>query len=484
MNYRMMLYIIGQIIRIEGLLMIIPLICSFIYPENSLFAFLIPCIALTLFGTLLTLKRPKNKEIGAKEGFLCVALSWIALSLFGSVPFMLSGEIPSFIDAFFETASGFTTTGSSILTEVEHVNKDILMWRSLTHWVGGMGVLVFMLIFLPQADIKSSNMMHVMRAEVPGPVVGKLVSKISVTARITYAIYICLTILEILFLVFGKMPLYDSIVHSLGTAGTGGFGIKNNSIAFYDSAYVDYVISIFMVLFSINFNIYFLIITGGFIKAIKSEELRWFLGIVAFATIIITLDISKAYGGFLKGLRFAFFQVSSIISTTGYSTADFNQWPELSKAILVLLMFIGACAGSTGGGIKVSRIMLLAKNAFREIKYILHPRAIIRVRIDNTAVEHEVIRSTTSYFIVYIIIFAFSVMLLCLFDPQYDLITNFSAVTACINNIGPGLNAVGPAANFSGFSDISKLLLSFIMLTGRLELFPMLMLFSPASWKK
>ncbi len=484
MNYRMMLYIIGQIIRIEGLLMIIPLICSFIYPENSLFAFLIPCVTLTLFGTLLTFKRPKNKEIGAKEGFVCVALCWIALSLFGAVPFVLSGEIPSFIDAFFETTSGFTTTGSSILTEVEHVNKDILMWRSLTHWVGGMGVLVFMLIFLPQADIKSSNMMHVMRAEVPGPVVGKLVSKISVTARITYAIYIFLTILEILFLVMGKMSLYDSIVHSLGTAGTGGFSVKNNSIAFYNSAYIDYVIGIFMVLFSINFNLYFLIITGGFIKAIKSEELRWFLGIVAVATIITTLDISKAYGGFLNGLRFAFFQVSSIISTTGYSTADFNQWPELSKAILVLLMFIGACAGSTGGGIKVSRIVLLVKNAFREIKYILHPRSVVRVRIDNTAVEHEVIRSTTSYFIVYIIIFAFSVILLCAFDPQNDLVTNFSAVAACVNNIGPGLNAVGPAANFSGLSSASKILLSFNMLAGRLELFPILMLFSPVSWKK
>ncbi|MBQ7045174.1 MAG: TrkH family potassium uptake protein [Clostridia bacterium] len=484
MNYRMMLYIIGQIIRIEGLLMIIPLICSFIYPQNSLFAFLIPCLALTLLGTLMTIKRPKNKEIGAKEGFVCVALCWVVLSLLGAVPFVLSGEIPSFIDAFFETASGFTTTGSSILTEIEHINKDILMWRSLTHWIGGMGVLVFMLIFLPQADIKSSRMMHVMRAEVPGPVVGKLVSKISVTARITYAIYICLTVIEIIFLLFGKMPLYDSIVHSLGTAGTGGFSIKNTSIAYYNSAYIDYVIGIFMVLFAINFNVYFLIITGGFIKALKNEELRWFLIIVGVSTAIITLNIASTYGGLLNGLRYAFFQVSSVISTTGFSTTDFNQWPELSKAILVLLMFIGACAGSTGGGIKVSRIMLLVKNAFREIKYIIHPRAVIRVRIDNNAVEHEVIRSTTSYFIVYIIIFSFSVILLCLFDPQYDLVTNFSAVAACINNIGPGLNAVGPAANFSGLSNASKILLSFNMLAGRLELFPMLMLFSPASWKK
>lgn len=483
MNYRMIGYIIGQIVRVEGVLMIPALICSLIYGEGFKLAFVIPILLALVLGTLLCIKKPENTSIFAKEGFVSVALSWVLMSLIGSLPFIIGGYTSSVFDAIFETVSGFTTTGASIFTEVESLEHGILFWRSFTHWIGGMGVLVFVLAILPQADTRSVKLMHVMRAEVPGPKVGKLVSKISRTARIMYGIYIILTLLQVILLLLGGMSLFDSLLNSFATAGTGGFGIKNASIAAYDSVYVDYVIGIFMFLFGINFNLYYFIIIGHGFQALKSEELRWYCGTVAVATAIISLDIFRIYKDVGESVRYAFFQVSSIITTTGFATADFNTWPVLSKAVLVLLMFCGACAGSTGGGIKVSRILLLVKTGLREIKYMLHPRAVVSVKMEGKSAEADVIRSAASFFIVYTMLFVVSFFALTIAE-ECDLITGFTAVTACINNIGPGLGDVGPTGNFSAFTGFTKVLLSFVMLAGRLEIFPMIMLLSPSTWKK
>ncbi len=483
MNYRMIGYIIGQIVRVEGILMVPALICSLIYGEGFKLAFLIPILIALILGTLLCIKKPENTSIFAKEGFVSVALSWVILSIIGALPFVIGGYTDSIFDAIFETVSGLTTTGASILTEVESLEHGILFWRSFTNWIGGMGVLVFVLAILPQADTRSVKLMHVMRAEVPGPKVGKLVSKISRTARIMYGIYIVLTLLEAALLLLGGMPLFDSLVNSFATAGTGGFAIKNAGIAAYDSMYVDYVISIFMFLFGINFNLYYFIIIGHGLQALKSEELRWYVGIVAVSTAIIALDIFRIYNDVGQSVRHAFFQVSSIITTCGFATADFNTWPILSKTILVLLMFCGACAGSTCGSIKISRILILAKTGLREIKYMLHPRAVVHVKIEGKPVEADVIRSAVSFLIVFIMVFTVSFFALTVAE-ECDLVTGFTAVTACINNIGPGLGDVGPAGNFSAFTGFTKMLLSFIMLAGRLEIFPMIMLLSPSTWKK
>ncbi len=483
MNYRMIAYIIGQIVRVEGILMALPLICGLIYGEGLQLGFLIPIIVALALGTVFTIKRPENSSIYAKEGFVSVALSWIIMSLIGALPFVIGGYTKSFVDALFETVSGFTTTGASILTDIEALDRSILFWRSFTHWIGGMGVLVFVLAILPQADTRSVKLMHVMRAEVPGPKVGKLVSKISRTARIMYGIYMVLTLAEVALLLFGGMPLFDSLVNSFGTAGTGGFAIKNASIAAYDSMYVDYVISIFMLLFGVNFNLYYLIIIGQGVQALKGEELRWYGIIVASSTALIAWDIFRVYGSVGESIRYALFQVSSIITTTGFATADFDTWPVLSKAILVLLMFCGACAGSTGGGIKVSRVLLLIKTGLREIKYMLHPRAVGAVKIEGKPAEADIIRSATSFIIVYMMLFVVSFFALT-FAEECDLVTGFTAVSACINNIGPGLGAVGPAGNFSAFTPFVKLLLSFDMLAGRLEIFPMIMLLAPSTWRR
>lgn len=479
MNRRMILYIVGQIVRMEGILMIMPLIVSFIYEEDTWLSFLIPILLLIALGTAVTIKRPENKVIYAKEGFIIVSLSWILLSLFGGLPFFFSGEIPSFVDCFFETVSGFTTTGSSILTNVEALSQGMLFWRSFTHWIGGMGVLVFVLAILPQSEFGS---MHLMRAEVPGPKVGKLVSKLRLTARILYGIYIVLSIVETLLLCAGGMSFFDSVVHSFGTAGTGGFGIKNSSIAFYGSAYIDGVIGVFMILFGINFNLFYLILVGGIVQVLKSEELRWYLGIIAAAVLFITVDITPLYHSIGQAFRYAFFQVSSIITTTGFATADFNQWPLFSQCILVLLMFIGACAGSTGGGIKVSRVLILFKTSLKEIRFMIHPRSVSTVKLEKKTVEPSVMIATSSFIITYFIIMGSSMLLLSL--DSYDFTTTTTSVIACMNNIGPGLGEVGPAGNFSGFSPFSKLILSFDMLAGRLELFPMLILFAPSTWRK
>ena len=482
MNYRMVSYIIGQIVRVEGILMIPSLVVSVIYGESAFAAFLIPIVLSVAAGTLLTIKKPSNPDIFAKEGFVTVGLSWIVLSLIGALPFVIDGCIPSFVDAFFETVSGFTTTGASILTEVESLGRGILFWRSFTHFVGGMGVLVFVLAILPQADTRSVKLMHVMRAEVPGPKVGKLVSKIGRTARIMYGIYIGLTVIEIILLLAGGMPVYDSIVNSFATAGTGGFAIKNASIAAYDSAYIDYVIGIFMFLFGVNFNLYYLILIGHVGEALRSEELRWYLIITGVSTALIAADIYEIFGSVGDSVRYAFFQVTTVMSTTGFATSDYNTWPALSKVILALLMFCGACVGSTTGGIKVGRIILLVKSGLREIKYMLHPRAVVAVRSEGKPVERDVLRGANSYMIVYIMLFTASLFLVEMVE-ECDLVTGFTAVSACLNNVGPGLGEVGPAGNFAALTPFTKILLSIDMLAGRLEIFPLLMLFAPSTWR-
>ena len=482
MNYRMVSYIIGQIVRVEGILMIPPLVVSVIYGESAFAAFLIPIVLSVAAGTLLTIKKPSNPDIFAKEGFVTVGLSWIIMSLIGALPFVIDGCIPSFVDAFFETVSGFTTTGASILTEIESLGRGMLLWRSFTHFVGGMGVLVFVLAILPQADTRSVKLMHVMRAEVPGPKVGKLVSKIGRTARIMYGIYIGLTVIEMILLLAGGMPVYDSIVNSFATAGTGGFAIKNASIAAYDSAYIDYVIGIFMFLFGVNFNLYYLILIGHVGEALRSEELRWYLIITGVSTALIAADIYEIFGTVGESVRYAFFQVTSVMSTTGFATSDYNAWPALSKVILALLMFCGACVGSTTGGIKVGRIILLVKSGLREVKYMLHPRAVVAVRSEGKPVERDVLRGANSYMIVYIMLFTASLFLVEMVE-ECDLVTGFTAVSACLNNVGPGLGEVGPAGNFSALTPFTKILLSVDMLAGRLEIFPLLMLFAPSTWR-
>jgi trk system potassium uptake protein TrkH len=479
MNYKMVLSIIGKVMVIEACLMIFPLIVGAIYNENLYLAFLVPMLALTAIGLPLSLIKTQDKSIYAKEGFVTVALSWIVMSLFGALPFLLSGQIPNYIDAVFETVSGFTTTGGSILTEVESLYNGIQFWRLFTHWIGGMGVLVFVLAVLPATD---AGIMHIFRAEAPGPSVGKLVSKLTFTARILYGIYIVFTMLEMVFLLCGGMPLLDSVLHAFSTAGTGGFGMKNNSVAYYDSVYIEMVIAVFMLIFSINFNLFYLILIGNFSKAIRNEELRVFAIIVILSTFAIALNLLSSGLKFFEALRYSFFQVASISSTTGFSSADFNAWPAFSKAILLTLTIVGACAGSTGGGIKVSRLIILGKSSYKDVKKMLHPRAAVTFKFEGEPLERNVERGVRSYFIIWVMIVVLCTMLLCL--DFNDLFTNFTATLACIGNVGPGLNAVGPIGNYAFYSPFSKVLLSFVMLAGRLEIFPMMILFSPHTWRK
>lgn len=478
MNYAMIFYIIGWIFGCESVLLVPSLLTAVIYHESAGIAILITIGLCLLFGLPLILHKPANQVIYVKEGFLTVALSWILLSIMGSLPFFLSGAIPNPIDALFETVSGFTTTGASILSDVESMPRCLLFWRSFTHWIGGMGVLVFLLTVIPMAG---GYHMNLMKAESPGPSVEKLVPKVRTTAVLLYQIYVILTVIQIVLLLLGGMPLFDALTLTFGTAGTGGFGILNDSIASY-SVYSQTVITIFMILFGVNFSVYFLILTRRFRKAVLSEELRWYLGIIAVSILLITFNIRNLYSGIGEAFRCAAFQVGSIITTTGFSTADFNLWPELSRTILVLLMFVGACAGSTGGGIKVSRILILGKSICRELYLFLHPRGKKQITMDKKAVEYSTIRTVQAFLAAYVLIFAVSVLLLSF--EGFDSTTNFTAVAATINNIGPGLNLVGPAANFSIYSTPAKLVLIFDMLAGRLEIFPLLLLFYPATWKK
>lgn len=479
MNYKMITYNIGRILLVEAILLVLPAIVSIIYDDGMLISFAVTIAALTATGLFATRKKPDNRSIYAKEGYVIVAFTWVLMSLFGALPFTLSGHIPSFIDAFFETVSGFTTTGSTILTNVEALPKSLLFWRSFTHWIGGMGILVFVIAIMPKTENSS---MHVMRAEVPGPTVGKLVSKLGASARILYGIYGGLSAIQVILLLAGGMPVFDSIVSTFATAGTGGFGILNNSIEGYNSLYAEMVIAVFMLIFGINFNLYYLFLIRRFKQAFKSEELRWYFGIVAGSVLIIALSLITSKHSVGESFRYSFFQVASIITTTGFSSTDFGKWPIIAQVILVFLMFVGACAGSTGGGIKVSRLVILVKSGMRDIKKAINPRSIETVKVDKQTVEEPVVKSVSVFFATYIIVLAVSALIVSL-DGR-DLTTTFTSVIACIGNIGPGLGAVGPTGNFANFSILSKIVLSFDMLAGRLELIPMLMIFTPYAWSK
>lgn len=480
MNRRVVFYTIGQLIGVEAAVMVLPLCVSLIYGEDSWKAFLITIgIAIVLSALGLLLSKPKNHVIYAKEGFATVALAWIIMSGIGALPFVISGEIPNYIDAFFETVSGFTTTGSSIVRDVEALSYGILFWRSFTHWLGGMGVLVFVMAILPSSSDRS---IHLLRAEVPGPVVGKLVPKIKQTAKILYLIYMVMTFIEVIFLLCGGMPLFDSLVHSFGTAGTGGFGIKADSIGGY-SSYCQWVITIFMLLFGVNFNIFYLCLIRRFKSVLKSEELWAYLGIILAAATIITVNIMPIYNSLSQSIRLSAFQVASIITTTGYATADFNTWPVLSKGILLILMFFGACAGSTGGGFKISRIVLLLKAVKRELHRLIHPRSRTTINFEGKNVDEGTVSGVECYLALYIICFLIVFFILC-FEKSFDIETNFSAAASCFNNIGPGLGAVGPVSNYADYSALSKIVLSFAMLLGRLELFPLIITLAPSTWTK
>ncbi|MGO3609929.1 MAG: TrkH family potassium uptake protein [Enterococcus sp.] len=478
MNKKMVLFTLGKLLKVEAGLLLLPLLVSLIYQEKVTTSYAFVSIFVFLVGFLLCRKTPKNRNIYAKEGFFIVGVSWCLLSLFGALPFVLTGEIPSFTNAFFETVSGFTTTGSSILSTLEGMSHASLFWRSFTHWVGGMGILVFTVAFIPLA---SGRTMHILKAEMPGPVIGKLVSKVRVTARILYVIYGALTVLQIFLLIIGGMPVFDSMLNSFATAGTGGFSVTDAGIAGYNSAYIDGVITVFMILFGINFNLIYFFIIGKIIPVLKSEELRGYLTIIAVATILITVNIASQYPSYLKAFRYAVFQVASIITTTGFATADYDLWPMFSQVILLSLMFIGACAGSTGGGIKVSRIMMLSKHALQELKRILHSRTVTTLNFEGEAIAPKTISNIHSYLVLYLLVFASSLLIISL--ENVDFHTTFSAVATCINNVGPGFNGVGPTHNFGFLSNLSKWTLSFAMLAGRLEIFPILILFSKSFWR-
>ena len=481
MNIKMVSYMLGRIVLLESLLLTIPTFCAVIYKEDSFFGFLCAIgIALVVGLALTFIGKTKDRAIYAKEGFVIVSLSWIILSAIGALPFVISGEIPSYVNAFFETVSGLTTTGASIITDIESCSHAVQFWRSFTHWIGGMGVLVLMMAILPT---DSGRSMHIMRAEMPGPIIGKLVPKMKTTARVLYLIYMALTGIQVLFLLCGGLPLFDSLIYSLGTAGTGGFGIKADGLSSL-TPYCQWVITAFMIIFGINFNLFYLILSKKIISAIKSEELWTYLAIVTVSTGVIAYDIYSKFAGekLSDALRLSAFQVASIISTTGYATTDFNLWSGLSKGILLLLMFIGACAGSTAGGLKISRVILLFKSVGANLKHVLHPRSVESIRFEGKKVEKETANNVFSYFALYMFCFAL-IFFIISFEP-FDLETNFSAVASCFNNVGPGFSAVGPMSSYAEYSDFATCVLSFAMLLGRLELYPMLLLFAPSVWKR
>ena len=478
MNYAMIAQILGRMITVEAGMLLLPTGVCLLYGESPM-PFLPVILFAALLGGALWRIKPKNQELFAREGFAIVALSWIVLSLIGAVPFVLSGEIPSYVDAFFETVSGFTTTGSTILTDVEAMGYGCQFWRCFTHWVGGMGVLVFMMAVLPMSGEYS---MHIMRAEMPGPVIGKLVPRARKTAEILYKIYIAMTLIEVVLLLLGGMNLFDALIHSFGTAGTGGFSNQGSSIGAYDSVYIEMVIAVFMALFGINFNLYFFLLMGRPKDALKNHELWLYWGIIAFASVTMALNAAPAVGGFGRGLRYSFFTVSSVITTTGFATTDYNLWPEYSRLLVVLITFCGACAGSTGGGIKVSRLMILGGSARNEIARLIRPRSVRKVRLEDSPVDDKTVLCAQVFFFLYICIILVSALVVSL--DGFDFTTNFTAALTCVSNVGPGLNVVGPAGNFAAFSDLSKIVLSLDMLLGRLEIFPVLILFVPRLWKK
>ncbi len=470
---------VGRVVLLEAALMLPGLITSIIYRESCVWSFAVAIVASLAVGTFLTVAfKPSSKVIFAKEGFVIVALCWLVLSAIGALPFYLSREIPSYIDAFFETVSGFTTTGASILTDVEGMSKGLLFWRSFTHWLGGMGVLVFVMAVVNNLSDRS---IHILRAESPGPVVGKIVPKMKETTRILYIIYIVITLFDIIFLLIGGMPLFESLVHAFGTAGTGGFGVKADSFASY-SPYIQWVTTIFMLIFGINFNIYYLLLVRKWKTAFKSGELWFYVGMVAVSVVVICVNVYPLFDSFGEAIRHTAFQVATVVSTTGYATVDFNQWPSLSKTILLLLMFVGACAGSTAGGFKCARVVILIKKARRELKKLLHPRSVNAMRFEGKSVDNQVVSSVSSYLTVYIVIFCVTLIVISL--DGFDTETNISAVAACFNNIGPAFGAAGPASNYAAFSPFSKIVLSVVMLFGRLEIYPILLTLTPSTWVK
>lgn len=478
MNKQMIRYVLGLVLLIEGALLLLPLAVALLYREASWIYFIATIGVCLALGGCMTLRKPQRRALFPKDGFVIAALSWIVISLVGALPFCLSGQIPRYIDALFEMISGFTTTGSSILTQVETLDHGMLFWRSFSHWVGGMGILVFMLALLPAMG---GATIHILRAESPGPSVGKVVPKIRDSAKITYEIYLALTVLLVILYLAGGMSLFDSLCIAFGTAGTGGFAVRTSSCAEY-SPYIQTVTTIFMILFGVNFTVYFLLLQRKFRQALRSSELWTYLGVILVATLAISLNIFRSMSSFGQAVHHAAFTVSSLITTTGYGTVDFNLWPEFSRVILCFLMVMGACAGSTGGGFKVSRIVILCRYANNELKRLIHPRTVNVVQVDGKQISRETVHGVLVYTLFYIFIAMASMLLISL--DNFDASTTVSSVLATLNNIGPGLGAVGPAASFAGLSDLSKAVLCLDMLAGRLEIFPLLVLFLPSTWAK
>lgn len=478
MNKGIVLHYLSMALLLSSALFVVPALVSLYYGEYYfLLIFLCVGAGMALAALPGALYRPKRRYMFAREGMVIAALMWIIFSAVGALPFYLSGSIPHYVDALFESISGFTTTGSSILTDVEALPRGILFWRSFTHWVGGMGVLVFTMAVLPVSDGRA---MHLMRAESPGPSVGKISSKIRDTAKILYAMYLVLTVVQTILLRLVGLPWYDALITAFGAAGTGGFSNRAASIGAYGSPAVEMITAVFMVLFGINFNVYFFLLIRHFKEAFACEEMRVYLGVIAASTLAVAGNIFHLYGNVWQSLRYSFFQVASIITTTGYATTDFNMWPTFSKAVLVLLMFFGACAGSTGGGIKISRIIIMCKTAKQDLMRVLHPHAVTTVRFEGKPLDDKTVFGVRTYMNLYLIIFVLSTMVVAI--NQFDLVTTFTAVASCLNNIGPGLELVGPMVSFADFSPLIKLVLSFDMLVGRLEIFPMLVLFAPSTW--
>ena len=476
----MVFYIVGRIGQVASYLLLLPALVALIYKEKTqLFAFLITAAASFVVGSVISrLCKTDNRVIYAKEGFAVVSLAWVGMSVVGAIPFVISGDIPSYVDALFETVSGFTTTSASILVNVEAMSKSMLFWRSFTHWVGGMGVLVFVMAIVSNMTDRS---IHIMRAEMPGPVVGKLVPRGRDTAKILYMIYIVMTLLQIVMLWVGDMNLFDSIIHTFGSAGTGGFSLKSDGVASY-SVYSQMVIATFMLFFGINFNLYFLILIKRIKPVLKSTELWVYFGIAAVAVSAIGLNLFFQNGNsFGDAFRLSYFQVSSILTTSGFSTANFDLWPNFSKGIIFVLLFLGGCAGSTAGGLKISRVVILFKQILREIKRMLHPRAVTSVKFEDKSLDDQTISSVTTYFAVYAICIVATFLVIC-FEP-FSFETNFTAVVTTFNNVGPGLGDVGPYGSFANYTDFSKLVFAFAMLLGRLEIFPLIIALSPSTWK-
>lgn len=478
MNYSIIRYVVGWVLKFETAFLCLPAVVGLIYGEDDFKYYFLSAAICLLVGTILTLNKPKNRSLYTREGFIIVALSWFVISLFGAIPFVLTGDIPSYVDALFETISGFTTTGASILTNVEALSYTNLFWRSFTHWIGGMGVFVFMMAIVP---LLGGSTMTLMQAESTGPSVDKLVPKIKDTAKILYSIYIVMTLVLVVLLFINGMPLFEAFATSFGTIGTGGFGLKNDSFASY-SPTLQNIVTVFMILSGINYSLYFLIIRRKLKQAFAIEEVWWYLAFIFFSAILIFTNTMNIFPSCSEGLRHSFFQVGSIITSTGFATCNYDLWPQLSKNCLLLLMFTGACSGSTGGGIKVSRVIILLKTIKKEISYIAHPQEVRKIHLNGHPVSHEIIRSTNVFMMIYFVILLTSTFVIAV--DGHDFTTNFSATVATLSNIGPGFGLVGPSGNFSIFSAFSKLILMFNMLAGRLELLPVLVMFTPTCWRK